>query len=75
MGMAELWTAIQNISFERDGTTGDAILLDARISAQEPTLNPDHMVAALRQLRPELAPDFAEFTRLETWDAEENLYR
>lgn len=75
MGMSDIRPAIQNISFERDGTTGDAILLDARISAQEPTLNPDHMVAALRQLRPELAPDFAEFTRLETWDAEENLYR
>ena len=75
MGMSDIRPAIQNISFERDGTTGDAILLDARISAQEPTLNPDHMVAALRQLRPELAPDFAEFTRLETWDAEEKLYR
>lgn len=75
MGMSDIRPSIRNISFERDGTTGDAILLDARISAQEPTLNPDHMVAALRQLRPELAPDFAEFTRLETWDAEENLYR
>ena len=45
------------------------------ISAQEPTLNPDLLPSALRQLCPELAPDFAEFTRLETYDAEMRIYR
>ena len=31
----------------------------------EPTLNPDYLIQALRQLQPGLTPDFAEFTRLE----------
>ena len=49
--------------------------LSAVISAQEPTLNPDHLIAALRQLAPALAPDFAEFTRLEVYDAEMKIFR
>ena len=40
-----------------------------------PTLNPENLIAALRQLNPELAPDFAKFTRLETYDAEGQIYR
>ena len=51
------------------------ISLRVRISAQEPTLNPENLIAALRQLKPELAPDFAKFTRLETYDAEGLMYR
>ena len=51
------------------------ISLRARISAQEPTLNPENLIAALRQLKPELVPDFAKFTRLETYDAEGQIYR
>ena len=35
----------------------------------------DLYCAALRQLRPELAPDFAEFTRLETYDAGMRVFR
>lgn len=49
--------------------------LEAVISAQEPTLNPDYLVAALRQLAPELAPDFAAFTRREVYDAEMKIFR
>lgn len=49
--------------------------LEAVISAQEPTLNPDYLVAALRQLAPELAPDFAAFTRQEVYDAEMKIFR
>ena len=90
LGMADIRPAVQTISFapEGAGSSGnwweqkipgpaepEVILLKARISAQEPTLNPDHLIAALNQLRPELAPDFAEFTRLETWDAGGELYR
>lgn len=47
----------------------------AVLSAQEPTVNPDHLVAALRQLAPDAAPDFAAFTRLETYDADMNPFR
>lgn len=49
--------------------------LEAMISAQEPTLNPDLLIAALRQLAPELAPDFAQFTRREVYDAEMKIFR
>ena len=38
------------------------VTVEAVVSAQDPTLNPDHLVAALYQLAPELAPDFAAFT-------------
>ena len=54
---------------------GEHIRMEALISAQEPTLNPDLLVKALEQLRPELAPDFAQFTRLETYDADMEIYR
>ena len=45
------------------------------LSAQEPTINPELLAEALRQLCPELAPDFARFTRVETYDAEMKIYR
>ena len=47
----------------------------AVISAQEPTLNPDLLVAALRQKAPEIAPDFAQFTRLETYCNNMEIFR
>lgn len=43
------------------------VTVEAVVSAQDPTLNPDHLVAALHQLAPELAPDFAAFTRQEVY--------
>ena len=72
IGQADIRPAIRSIEFER---AGEDIRLHAVISAQEPTLNPDVLPSALRQLCPELAPDFAEFTRLETYDAEMRIYR
>jgi len=72
MGETDIRPGIREIRF----TTGDReVNITSVISAQEPTINPELLAEALRQLRPELAPDFAEFTRLETWDAEEKLYR
>ena len=71
-GQADIRPAIDKIGFS---DTGEGLKLRARISAQEPTLNPDHLINALRQLCPELAPDFARFTRLETYDADGNVYR
>ena len=72
LGQSDIRPAIERIAFEADGAD---IRVCARISAQEPTLNPELLCAALRQLRPELAPDFAEFTRLETYDAEMRVFR
>lgn len=49
--------------------------LIAVVSAQEPTLNPELLADALRQLKPELAPDFSKFTRLEVYDSGMNIFR
>ncbi len=72
MGETDIRPAIREILF----TPGDKLVnITATISAQEPTLTPELLAEALRQLRPELAPDFAKFTRLETYDAEMEIYR
>lgn len=52
-----------------------AVTLKALISAQEPTLNPELLAESLRQFCPEIAPDFAKFTRIETYDKDMNLFR
>lgn len=51
------------------------ITLEAVISAQEPTLNPDHLIAALRQMAPALAPDFAAFTRQQVYLENGEVFR
>ena len=71
-GQTDICPAIAQIAFTAEK---ENIRVEARISAQEPTLNPDLLAGALRQLCPELAPDFAEFTRLETYDGDMNVYR
>lgn len=72
MGESDIAPAIREIGF----TAGeDCVYLSAVISAQEPTLNPDHLVSALTQLAPELAPNFAEFTRLEVYDEKMKVFR
>ena len=47
----------------------------AVISAQEPTVNPELIAAALRQNLPQFAPDFARFSRVETYDADMKIFR
>ena len=72
MGETDIRPAIREILF----TPGDKLVnITTTISAQEPTLNPELLAEALRQLWPKLAPDFAKFTRLETYDAEMEIYR
>ncbi|MBQ6366677.1 MAG: DUF2344 domain-containing protein [Oscillospiraceae bacterium] len=57
-------------------TAGESFVeVKAVISAQEPTFNPDLLSEALQQKRPALQPDFAAFTRLETYDCEMQLFR
>ena len=71
-GEADIRPAIREIAF----TAGeDGVRVSAVLSAQSPTLNPDLLPAALRALAPEIAPDFAKFTRIETYDAEMKLFR
>ena len=71
-GETDIRPSIREIAFTVWGTD---VLLEALISAQEPTLNPELLVDALRQLRPEIAPDFARFTRIETYDPDMQLFR
>ena len=71
-GEQDIHPAIRSIEF----IVGEKeVRLHAFVSAQEPTLNPELLAEALRQLRPELAPDFAKFTRVETYDKEGKVFR
>ena len=72
LGEVDIRPAIREIAF----TAGeDGAHVSAVLSAQSPTLNPDLLPAALRVLAPGIAPDFAKFTRIETYDAEMKLFR
>ena len=72
MGQSDIAPAIKELKIE---AADNSVKLYAVISAQEPTLNPENMINALRQLKPELAPDFAEFRRIEVYDADMKVFR
>lgn len=72
VGEADIKPAIKSIDFT---ACAEGVAVKAVISAQEPTLNPELLVDALRQLKREIAPDFAKFTRIETYDAAGNIFR
>jgi len=64
--------AIHSVSFDSEG---EKAFLKAIVSAQEPTMNPELLPAALAQLAPALAPDFASFTRRQVYDADMQIFR
>ena len=72
MWESDIRPSIKEISFEASGRD---VILSAVISAQEPTLNPELIADALRQLAPEYAPDFAKFRRLEIFDENMEIFR
>ena len=72
MGESDITPAIKEISFAADGSD---VRLNAIISAQEPTLNPELLAEATRQLCPDIAPDFAKFRRLEVFDENMGIFR
>lgn len=71
-GETDIKPAIKTIEFT---PAVGGVELWALISAQEPTLNPELLTDALRQKAPEIAPDFAKYTRLETYDSEMKVFR
>ena len=71
-GEVDIRSSIREIAFAAE--RGE-IRVSAVISAQNPTLNPELLCAALRALAPEIAPDFAKFTRVETYDEKMNVFR
>ncbi len=72
MGQSDIRPAIREIDFEPSGSD---VKMSALISAQEPTLNPELIADALRQLAPDIAPDFAKFKRLEIFDENMAVFR
>ena len=71
-GEVDIRPSVREISFKAGE---DGVHVSAVISAQNPTLNPELLAAALRTLAPEIAPDFAKFTRIETFDDKMKLFR
>ena len=72
MGESDIRPAIRDISFAQSGRD---VSMRALTSAQEPTLNPELIADALRQLAPDIAPDFAKFRRLEIFDENMQVFR
>ena len=60
-----------DISFQGNGE----ISANAKISAQNPSINPGNLMSALCGEYAELAPDFSEFTRVEFYDAEMTVFK
>ncbi len=71
-GESDIRPSIREIHFS---LKENDVLLEAVISAQEPTLKPELLADALRQLAHALAPDFAKITRLETYDTDMRVFR
>ncbi|MGI5977088.1 MAG: TIGR03936 family radical SAM-associated protein [Candidatus Limivicinus sp.] len=72
IGETDIRPSVRNIDFK---AVPGGVELHAMISAQEPTLNPELLADALRQKKPEIAPDFAEFVRIETFSADGDIFR
>lgn len=72
LGEFDVKSAIKEIAFNADGNN---VKVNAVISAQEPTLNPELLTEALRLKAEEIAPDFAKYTRTETYDCNMAVYR
>ena len=53
----------------------ETVVLSARICCQNPTLNPNQMVAAITKYLPELAPDFSVCRRVEVYNTEDKIFR
>ena len=72
VGESDIRPAVRDIAF----TPGEGeVRLRAVISAQEPTLNPALLADALRQLKPNIAPDFEKFVRIENYLENMTVFR
>ena len=72
VGPSDIRPAIHSIRFSEGETE---IRLRALISAQEPTLNPNLLADALRQIAPDYEPDFARFKRIENYLENMQIFR
>ena len=62
-------------ALEVTGAAPGELLLTARLSAQEPSLSPAQLLAAVEQLAPALKPDHVRVKRLEVFDKDMNIFR
>lgn len=53
----------------------NSIVLNAMICCQNPTLNPQQLISAVKLHLPQFAPDFAHCSRIEIYDTKENVFR
>ena len=74
-GMADLdiIPCISGIRFEAAGK--NLLKMSAMISAQDPSLNPENIITAIKRDLPELAPDLTEFRRIEIYNGELSIFR
>ncbi len=69
----DLTQNMREIAFVRQSE--NAVRLEAVISAQQPSVNPNGLAEAIGLYLPELNPDFARFRRLEVYDADMRVFR
>lgn len=69
----DIMPMIRRISVRQAGQNKLEIL--ALICAQNPTLNPTQIIAAIGKYLPELTPSFASCARLEVYDTNEEIFR
>ncbi len=70
---ADIRPMIREIGFSCD--SDGLVIMEAVISASEPTLNPELITAALRTLNPGIAPDFAAYERIEIYRPDMTVFR
>lgn len=72
VGEIDLSEHISNVKVSaKDG----AVTVEAVVSAVEPTVNPSNLVDAVCANAPGLAPDFAEYTRIEVYNEKMQKFR
>ena len=54
---------------------GEKLTIRVKVSAQNPTINPDNLISALEGTYSDLKPDFSFFTRIEVYDRDMNIFR
>ena len=64
---------LHGLSLEKRGA--GQLLLNACICCQNPTLNPNQLLEAIKVYLPELAPDFCHVAREEIYDSQKNIFR
>lgn len=62
-------------SFGVEQADGNALVLQARIFCQNPSLNPMQIAAAIEKYLPECTPSFVECSRVEIYDDKEQVFR